>query len=109
MRAPFALFAVFYGLGIVFLALVFCVSDLALHLKELQILGLEHHHPQKSIKASILQSGKKYVSLLGIHHCSYEGFTDIISSYGTISQSMMVSLYIERERGTFESVKQGLG
>ena len=63
-------------------------------LKELKIFPLEYHHRQKSIKASILQRGKKYVSLRGIHHCSYESLADVFES-GTDSQSLMVSLYIE--------------
>ena len=64
-------------------------------LKELEIFPLEHHHQQDLIKANILQRGKKYVSLRGIHHCSYEGVADVTSSPSTISESSMVSLYIK--------------
>lgn len=64
-------------------------------LKELDIFPLEHHLQQDSIKASILQRGKKYVSLRGIHHCSYEGLAQVKSSFGEGLKSSMVSLYIE--------------
>ena len=63
-------------------------------LNELKIFPLEYHHRQESIKASILRRGKKYVSLRGIHHCSYEGLADVFESDKDI-QSLMVSLYIE--------------
>ena len=64
-------------------------------LKELEIFPLEHHHQQDSIKASILERGKRYVSLRGIDHCSYEGLADVATSFGEGSQSTMVCLYIE--------------
>lgn len=67
-------------------------------LNELHIFPLEHHQQQDSIKASILERGKKYVSLRGIHHCSYEGLADVTSSSGTGSQSSMVSLYMSESR-----------
>ena len=64
-------------------------------LQELEIFPLEYHQQQESIKASLLQRGEKYVSLRGIHHCSYEGLADITSSHDTGSKSSMVCLYIE--------------
>ena len=64
-------------------------------LRELKIFPLDYHQQQESIKASLLQRGEKYVSLRGIHHCSYEGLADITSSHDTGSKSSMVSLYIE--------------
>ena len=67
-------------------------------LNELEIFPLEHHQQLDSIKASILERGKKYVSLRGIHHCSYESLADVTSSSGTGSQSSMVSLYMSESR-----------
>ena len=64
-------------------------------LRELKIFPLEYHQQQESIKATLLQRGEKYVSLRGIHHCSYEGLADITPPYGTVSQSSTVCPYIE--------------
>ena len=67
-------------------------------LNELEMFPLEYHPQRDSIKRNILQRGEKYVSLRGIHHCSYEGLADITSSTETVSQSSMVSVYSERDK-----------
>lgn len=47
-------------------------------LHELEIFPLDYHREKDSIRVKTLERGKKYVSLVGIHHCTYDGLADAL-------------------------------
>jgi len=64
-------------------------------LTELEVFPLEYHEDQKAVRATLLERGKKYTTLFGIHHCTYNGIADMVGPYGRGTQSSMVRLIAE--------------
>ncbi|MCJ1381029.1 hypothetical protein MMC17_004138 [Xylographa soralifera] len=62
-------------------------------LRELNIFPLVYHQDVRLIKKTILERGRKYVSLLGIHHCSYDGVAEDLWSNERSSRSTIWALF----------------
>jgi hypothetical protein len=59
-------------------------------LTKLEAFPFEYHKDQKAIRTTLLERGKKYTTLFGIHHCTYNGFAEMANLYGRGSQYLMV-------------------
>jgi hypothetical protein len=72
---------------------------------ELELFPLDYHEDHKNIRSTLLERGKKYVTLLGIHHCTYDGLAELCSGQSRsgliqLGQYSTVSSYIKSEHST---------
>lgn len=61
-------------------------------LTQLGVFPLDHHQHAMQIRASLLDRGKKYASMLGAHHCSYDGVAAFDGCYGYDSGQQVIRI-----------------
>jgi hypothetical protein len=61
-------------------------------LVDLEIFPLDHQQDKKMVSLKVLERGKNFISLLGIHHCTYEGIAKIQSTWDNGFNLSMVSI-----------------
>lgn len=47
---------------------------------ELEIFPLDHHQDKNMVSSKVPERGKNFISLLGVHHCTYEGIVKVQST-----------------------------
>ncbi|KAF4624987.1 hypothetical protein G7Y89_g13185 [Cudoniella acicularis] len=57
---------------------------------QLEIFPLEYHQDHKEIRTTLLERGKKYITLLGIHHYMYDGLATLQGWFGRGGKQLMV-------------------
>jgi hypothetical protein len=72
---------------------------------ELELFPLEYHEDHENIRSTLLERGKKYITLLGIHHCTYDGLAELCSGQSRgwqiqLGQYSTVSSCIKSEHST---------
>jgi hypothetical protein len=66
-------------------------------LTELETYPFEYNQNKQSIRTSLLERGKKYITFLGVHHCMYEGPVELVGWSGPYSRGGQYSMVCSNE------------
>ncbi|TFK23738.1 P-loop containing nucleoside triphosphate hydrolase protein [Coprinopsis marcescibilis] len=72
---------------------------------ELDVYPLKYHHDEAGLRANILARGKKWLSLMGVHHQQYEGIAAFKCAGKLVKHNVRSRIMIDR--ATFRRINAG--